>query len=405
MTPLPSSSPSSLLLLTSPPQPPTPKAIHAAYHAPLSAVISRLSSSSSSPSPSPRLTVAVVSSFQKSPWPQLQSLLARLYSLIAAVLPEDDTADVRIVLVDHVPGREYTGSSSFYSPDPTSTIPDLLGLAGQQPSQQWSEVLHPGSEAGYSLLKAFLAVAENAHRVTYLHKQLVSVPGGLTLSTPSPPQVGDDTPSGGQRYKTVCLGGTFDHLHPGHKLLLHAAVLLLSLPSRSDASDPTIFIIGISGDALLKNKKFATELEPWPARTASVLSYLSSIMPASQIPSDTGPVPDNDEIRAHFFDGRLVVRCVNIPDGYGPTITEEDIGAIALSGETRSGGASINDKREEKGWKKLDVYEIDVLQPYREEEESEGMDGARDPEDFSAKISSTEIRRRRAEAKESDKGP
>jgi phosphopantetheine adenylyltransferase len=398
MTQLPSSSPSSLLLLPSPPQPPTPKAIHAAYHAPLSAAISRLSSSS--PSPTPRLAVAVVSSFQKPSWSQLQSLLARLYSLVAAVLPDDDTTDVRIVLVDHVQGRDYTGSSSPYSPDPTRTIPDLSGLAGQQPSQQWSEILHPGSEAGYSLLKAFLAVAEDAHRVTYLHKQLVSVPGGLTLITPSPSQVSGDTPSG-QRYKTVCLGGTFDHLHPGHKLLLHAAALLLSLPSQSDTSNPAIFIIGISGDALLKNKKFATELEPWPARTASVLSYLSSIIPASQIPSDTGHVPDNEEIRAQFFDGRLVVRCVNIPDGYGPTITEEDINAIVLSGETRSGGASINDKRGEKGWKKLDVYEIDVLQPYRDEEEGEGADGVRDPEDFSAKISSTEIRRRRAEARES----
>lgn len=401
MTPLPSSSPSSLLLLPSPPQPPTPKAIHAAYHAPLSAAISRLSSSSSSSSPSPRLTVAIVSTFQRSSWPQLQSLLARLYSLVAAVLPEDDTADVRIVLVDHVPGRDYPGSSSPYSPDPSSTIPDLSGLAGQQSSQQWSEILHPDSEAAYSLLKAFLTVAEDAHRVTYLHKQLVSVPGGITLTTSPASQLSDDTPSS-QRYKTVCLGGTFDHLHPGHKLLLHAAVLLLSLPRQLDSSDPAIFIIGISGDALLKNKKFATELEPWPARTASVLSYLCSIMPASQIPSDTGPVPDNEEIRAHFFDGRLVVRCVNIPDGYGPTITEEDIGAIVLSGETRSGGASINDKRGEKGWKKLDVYEIDVLQPYKEEEEEgEGVDGARDPEDFSAKISSTEIRRRRAEARES----
>lgn len=399
MAPLPSSQSSYLLLLPSPPQPSVPKAIHAAYHAPLSASISRISSSSSS-----TLTVAIVASFRKSSWSSLQSLLARLYSLVAAVLPEDDTVDVRIVLVDHVAGRDYT-SSSGYRPDSASSIPDLSILAGQQSSQKWDEILHPGSEAGYLLLREFLAVAETEHRLTFQHKQLISVPGGLTLTTPSSDAT-DAQPE--QTYKTVCLGGTFDHLHPGHKLLLHAATLLLQLPPPSPSASnenasPAVFIIGMSGDDLLKNKKFASELEPWPIRTSIVLSYLSTILPPSEVPSDIGPVPDDGEIKAYFFDGRLLVRCVNIPNLFGPTISEEDIDAIVLSGETRSGGGKINEKREEKGWKPLDVYEIDVLEPYKDEE-GEVTDGVKDPEDFSAKISSTEIRRRRAEAKGSGNG-
>ena len=93
------------------------------------------------------------------------------------------------------------------------------------------------------------------------------------------------------------------------------------------------------------------------------------------------------------------MRCVNIPDPFGPTITEEDIGAIVLSGETRGGGAAINKKRTENGWKGLDVFEIDVLEPYKEGDDDGDSEWEKDPEDFSAKISSTEIRKRRAEAR------
>lgn len=408
MTPLPSRT-ASLLLLPAPPRPASLRSLHAAYHAPLSAAVARLSSSSTA-----ILTIAIVAPLRDSPWSSLQSLLAHLYSLVAAVLPQDETGgetvDARIVLVDHVAGRDYAATgpgSSTHRPDLTWSVPDLGALAGWQPAQRWVEVLHSSSEAGYRLLMEFLGVAETAHRVTFAHKQLIPVPGGLTLTiSPGPAEAAEET--AGKRYKTVCLGGTFDHLHPGHKLLLHTATLLLSLPqplpSSSSSSttaagthpDPAVFIIGISGDALLTNKAFASELEPWPLRTALVLAYLSAILPSHDIPSDTGPVPDNEEVRAFFHGGRLLVRCVNIPDGFGPTVREEDIGAIVVSGETRGGGAKINEKRGEQGWASLDVYEIDVLEPWREEE---GEGQLRNPEDFSAKISSTEIRRRRAEAR------
>jgi phosphopantetheine adenylyltransferase len=43
------------------------------------------------------------------------------------------------------------------------------------------------------------------------------------------------------------MGGTFDYLHVGHKLLLSSALLLLK-PEKE-------LVIGLTGDGLLKNKK------------------------------------------------------------------------------------------------------------------------------------------------------
>lgn len=150
--------------------------------------------------------------------------------------------------------------------------------------------------------------------------------------------------------------------------------------------------MGISSDALLKNKKFASELEPWPVRAQSVIDFLSTILSSTVSPGDQETLPGGGEVRARLCDGRLLVRCVNIADVYGPTITEEDINAIVVSAETRTGGAAVNKKRAEQGWQELELYEIDVLSAYTEGEGDSGPD-------FSAKISSTDIRRRRAEAR------
>ena len=43
------------------------------------------------------------------------------------------------------------------------------------------------------------------------------------------------------KYKGICLGGTFDHLHSGHKVLLSQAALLVSKR----------ILCGVTGDALL----------------------------------------------------------------------------------------------------------------------------------------------------------
>jgi phosphopantetheine adenylyltransferase len=394
MTPIPSSRDSrpALCLLASPPSPPAREALSAAYLQPLSSVLSRLP-------PSSNLVIALAAPFYPLQWPSLQSLLAGLYSLVATVQathPTSNDANVTIVLVDHEPGRQYPPDRVV--PFNDTTVLDL-GTFASGP-QRWGDVFHPSTEAGYELLSTFLKTAERFQ--TFLQKQLIAVPGGISLITrPADDDVSRTQNSDSERrHRSVVLAGTFDHFHVGHKLLIHASTLLLTLPNLKTNPQPASVIIGISGDALLTNKKYASELELWPARAQSVLDFLATILSSPLSAEDKETIGDGEEVRARFCEGRVLVRCVNISDVYGPTITEEDINAIIVSAETRSGGAAVNKKRAEQGWRELELYEIDVLSPFTEDEDGDDKDGnpaARG--DFSAKISSTDIRRRIAEAR------
>ncbi|KAH8170466.1 cytidylyltransferase-like domain-containing protein [Sarocladium implicatum] len=399
-----------LLLLPPPPPQATRSALNTLYRPTLSAVLTRLADSEH-----PSVVVAalacpilkghVASSSRQIRWKYAQSLLAGIYVIVASVCAERGIAtdvgateagsvDVRIVLVDHEVGRVY--EKDPYVMDAATrgngtTVLDLMSFTAVE--QQWATVFHPSCENGYALLTEFLKLSEGKKK--FLQKDLVAVDCGTAMSTT---QEEGDQDAADDGYSSVCLGGTFDHLHPGHKLLLHATALLLNCKEDSKGE----LIVGISGDALLVKKQYAEELQPWTSRAKSVISFLSTVLDLSNTVSVTssgssseGP-KDNEEIRASMRNGRVLVRCVNIPDPFGPTITEEGIQAIVVSGETRSGGKAINDKREAKNWNPLVVYEIDVLDAGGVED----GDGKPAAEGFESKISSTMIRKQRAMAKE-----
>ena len=101
-----------------------------------------------------------------------------------------------------------------------------------------------------------------------------------------------------------------------------------------------------------------------------------------------------------MFNSSITINYVQILDPYGPTITDENISALVLSHETRSGGKAINEKRLEKGWRPLEVFEIDVLDVSRSGDDQKDSDTATAA--FESKISSTEIRRRIHEKRHSE---
>ncbi|GAA5882115.1 hypothetical protein JCM3774_005445, partial [Rhodotorula dairenensis] len=70
-------------------------------------------------------------------------------------------------------------------------------------------------------------------------------------------------------YPVVALGGTFDHLHSGHKILLTMAA---SITSRK-------LIVGVTDDALLGTKKFRHLLEPLKLRIRNVHDFVALIRP------------------------------------------------------------------------------------------------------------------------------
>ena len=88
-------------------------------------------------------------------------------------------------------------------------------------------------------------------------------------------------------YNLVAMGGTFDHLHAGHKRLLTAAAHVCT----------GILTIGVTSDAYLakKSKSFGHMIEPCPIRIQHVFDFLSTIKPS------------------------LTLELLSIDDGAGPT--------------------------------------------------------------------------------------
>ncbi|GAA6062665.1 hypothetical protein JCM10212_000565 [Sporobolomyces blumeae] len=137
----------------------------------------------------------------------------------------------------------------------------------------------------------------------------------------------DDAPRGGESYEVVALGGTFDHLHAGHKILLTMAS---SLATRK-------IIVGVSGDELLKTKKYKEHLEPLEKRITSVQSFIELVRPTIQ------------------------AEIVPLHDVYGPTASDPDIQALVVSEETKTGGQAINKLRGERNLSILDTHVINLV--------------------------------------------
>ncbi|GAB0138816.1 hypothetical protein EsDP_00007038 [Epichloe bromicola] len=413
----------SLLLLPCPPEPVTAVTVRAAYYEPLDSTISRLSNeygSSTAGGVGPILVIAVASpvltperdNIRLVYWRRSQSILAEIYSLVASIcakrsiasdLEADDpgAVDIRVVLIDHSRASEglYKPNSRGVYELNSSTILDLATFASTV--HPWRQIFHPSSEQGYELLASFLKYSEGSQKLQ--HKQLVAVEGGLSLSNPAPALAADQAieksmSDACEGYSTVCLGGTFDHLHPGHKLFLHAAVLLLNVKdTRAKTGHQCELVIGISSDELLLKKKYAEELQSWDIRARSVINFLSTLLSTSTTAAMhmKAVQAETKELHARYRDGSILVRCVDFHDVYGPTVKEEAIEALVVSRETRSGGAVVNEKRRSQGWSELKVYEIDVLDVSFDTDN--GIENEKAANNFAGKISSTEIRKQKAE--------
>lgn len=149
--------------------------------------------------------------------------------------------------------------------------------------------------------------------------------------------------------KSVILGGTFDHLHPGHKVLLTIASLV-----------GTKLTVGLSTDQLLERKKFKKFIETSSVRKNNVEKFLKLVNPQN------------------FKNLSLV----EISDVYGPSIVEKTFEAIVVSNESLSGGLEVNRKRQELGMNPLEMIIVDLVSQFKEPID----------EEFNGKLSSTFIR-------------
>ncbi|KAJ3317862.1 hypothetical protein HDV06_001103 [Boothiomyces sp. JEL0866] len=130
-------------------------------------------------------------------------------------------------------------------------------------------------------------------------------------------------------YDNVALGGTFDRLHSGHKLLLSMAILICKKRLICGVTD-------FKPEALMK-KRYYEYIQPLNERLDLVRAFLMKFKPG------------------------VSLEVVAIQDDYGPTRTDSNIQAIVGSMETKRGCEMVNVKRKEVGYNELDIYLVDCV--------------------------------------------
>ena len=105
------------------------------------------------------------------------------------------------------------------------------------------------------------------------------------------------------KFTAVAVGGTFDHLHSGHKILLSVASLLCK----------NRLLIGVSEAHLLQSKQYMSQIQHFSKRKERILNFVQR------------------------FRNTLQVDVFPLVDVYGPTITMPEIECIVVSKETRKG--------------------------------------------------------------------
>lgn len=117
-----------------------------------------------------------------------------------------------------------------------------------------------------------------------------------------------------QTFSDIALGGTFDKIHDGHRLLLTQSALMAT--SR--------ILVGIASGPLLASKILPELIKPTTERICEVKSFLADIKPWIQ-----------HQVEA-------------IMDVFGPTAWDKELVCLVVTPETARGGEKVNAERKRK---------------------------------------------------------
>jgi len=396
--------PTHLLLLSKPPWPISPEGINAAYKIPMTSALKHLAYETRKATVGASLDIVMPVPYlfknQDKPrstlYPVVQQLVAGVYKLICIIAAKEgfnvedaEGIDARVLLLAHPTQYQHT-DTLFRQPVTGSLIGPLIDLRTLARCQRpWNSVFSVESEEGEGMLRNFLVLQDRSIRIQRI--------GGVVVQSSKEPS--ETQPASmvaqHQNHFSIAVGGTWDHLHIGHKLLLTMFAFVLAGNSEGE-NNSRCLTIGVTGDELLRNKKYAELVESWEDRQSSVSAFLRAIMdfrPQVDAKIETTEMfercPNGHAVHVALGTS-VILKCVEISDPFGPTITDETISALVLSAETRGGGKAVNDKRGEKGWPGLEILEVDVLDA-QETPDDANTDINEDA--FQNKLSSTSIRK------------
>ncbi len=129
-----------------------------------------------------------------------------------------------------------------------------------------------------------------------------------------------------KKFRKVAVGGTFDELHKGHRILLLKAFDL-----------GNCVLIGLCSDQFVRKLGKPHTTASYNERLKELQSFLSML-----------GVTERSEI-------------VSLNDPFGPTITDKCIEAVVVSEETRTNAEKINNERMKKGLKSLKIISINMV--------------------------------------------
>lgn len=141
-------------------------------------------------------------------------------------------------------------------------------------------------------------------------------------------------------FNRVAVGGTFDHIHAGHKILL-TMTALLSTKS---------MVVGVTDDCMLLKKKHRELIDSTEQRVKNVETYLN------------------------FVKRGITYEVVPITDPFGPTVSDPTIDALVVSKETLKGGDLVNSERDMRGYPPLELRIIDVISSENASVQGKDMD-------------------------------
>lgn len=260
-----------------------------------------------------------------------------LFVLIQQDLTNQYTLNQLITHLEHIYGTSQKIIEKQNISTQVTVILNDLDYDFKHAAKSWSTVFYTSKVNPKMIPNAYIQHI-SAHEMIKIESNLSDISSSKINKLPNPDTLYKEIP-------IVAVGGTFDHLHDGHKILLTAAIFLAK----------KTLIIGVTGHELLKNKKYLEYLESYDTRVGRVRELLKNVRP--------GFIPDVYEIN----------------DVCGPTAKIEDIDALVVSMESSKGATFVNKVRSDLGWKKLNVYTISVV-------------GGSDPESFEDKLSSTAFR-------------